>query len=73
MALPSYIDLPAYLLSRGYVGSRREARNAVAEARVSVNGKTYIFRHFPKAELDHDNCGRPRIMVDGVPDPRPCK
>jgi hypothetical protein len=70
--LPAYLDVRAYLLSRGYVRSRRQAAEALEAGKVSINGATYSYPHFPKDQLDYDSCGRPRIMVEGVPDPRPC-
>lgn len=69
----AYIDVRAYLLSRGYVKSRRAAAEALESGKVSINGNTYAYPHFPKHQLEHDDCGRPRIMVDKVPDPRPCR
>jgi hypothetical protein len=68
-----YLDVRAYLLSRGYVRNRREAAEALERGKVSINGKTWAYPHHPKHLLDYDDCGRPRIMVEGVPDPRPCK
>jgi hypothetical protein len=68
-----HIDVRAYLVSRGYVKNRREAAEALESGKVSINRKTYAYPHFPKHLLDYDDCGRPRIMVDNVPDPRPCQ
>lgn len=68
----AHLDVRAYLVSRGYVRSRREASEALEGGKVSINGKTYAYPHFPKDQLDHDDCGRPRIMVEGTRDPRPC-
>jgi hypothetical protein len=70
--LPAYLDLQAYLLDRGYLRGRRAARLALIGGKVSVNGDTYTYPHFPKAELEYDDCGRPRIMLADTPDPRPC-
>jgi hypothetical protein len=70
--LPAFLDVRAYLLSRGYVRSRREAAEALEAGKVSINGATYAYPHFPKDQLQHDDCGRPRIMLEGTPDPRPC-
>ena len=71
--LPQYIDVRRYLVEHNYVRSRREAAEALESGKVSINGKTYAYPHFPHHELDYDSCGRPRIMVERVPDPRPCK
>jgi hypothetical protein len=69
----AHIDVRAYLVSRGYVKNRREAAEALEKGKVSINGQTYAYPHFPKHHLEHDDCGRPRIMLEGVRDPRPCQ
>lgn len=71
--LPAYLDVRAYLREQGYVRSRREAAEALEKGKVSINGQTFSYPHFPKHELSYDSCGRPRIMVERVPDPRPCR
>ncbi len=71
--LVAHIDVRRYLVENGYVRSKRAAAEALEGGKVSINGKTYAYPHFVKHLLDYDDCGRPRIMVENVPDPRPCK
>lgn len=66
-----YVDLVNYLVTRGYCRTRSEARAALVHGRVNVNGKVWAYPHVPKNHIGHDDYGRPRVMVEGVPDPRP--
>ena len=69
----AHIDVRRYLVEQGYVRSRREAAEALESGKVSINGKTYAYPHFVKHLLEYDDCGRPRVMVEAIPDPRPCR
>lgn len=66
-----HMDLVAYLADQGFVRSRTEARRALVGGRVNVNGAVWAYPHVPRHLLEHDQFGRPRIMVEGTPDPRP--
>lgn len=68
-----HLDLVDYLITRGYCRTRAEALGHLLGGRVNVNGKVWAYPHVPKHSLSHDEFGRPRIMVEGVPDPRPVR
>jgi hypothetical protein len=69
----SYIDLVEYLVSRGWTAKHSEARDWLLRGKVNVNGEVISYPHFPLKDLEFDNAGRPRIMVEGQPDPREVK
>lgn len=69
----AYVDLVHYLVEHGYLRTAREARLAIVGGKVNVNGEVYAYQHYPKHQLDRDDLGRYRIMVEGVKDPRPAE
>lgn len=66
----AYLDLRQYLVDH-FGMTRKEAMAAILEGKVNVNGEVQGYRDFPKHQLERDGLGRPRIMVEGMPDPRP--
>ncbi len=65
-----YLDLVDYIVSRGWTTKRSQARAWLRSGKVNINGATWAYPSYPVKDLEHDSAGRPRIMVEGQPDPR---
>lgn len=70
--LPVYLVLDDYICSRWGV-SKRQAKDWRAEGKINVNGEVQVYPRVEKRLIELDELGRLRIMVEGVPDPRPAQ
>lgn len=68
--LAAHMDLLAYVSQEWHV-SKRQARTWLLDGKINVNGSVWAYPHVPRKEIERDQLGRLRIMVEGESDPRP--
>lgn len=65
-----FLSLPDYLAA-GWGVSHKQAVDWLLSGRVNVNGEVWAYPEVPIDTLNVNDQGNYRIMVEGVPDPRP--
>lgn len=65
------LDMVDYISTRWSVSPKQARTWLFEEGKVNVNGSVYARPYIPTYELNVNEYGNYRIMVEGVPDPRP--
>jgi hypothetical protein len=68
----AHLSLPDYLTTHWPL-SRRQAVEKLLGGKVNVNGSVWAYPEVPIDVLQINDEGHYRIMVEGMPDPRPPK